>query len=91
MTTKVYECTPAFGWGAAGPAQSGIRREAAKLGLTLAPFPWRKLHELVAPLPVRVEGPPEAVAKFRDYMVRMGYDDRAQSTPQPPAPPADHS
>lgn len=75
---RTYECTPSFGWGTRGPATSGIRREAHRLGLQLAPFPWPKLHELVAPCPVIVTGEAKPVAAFEDYMRRMGYDDRAR-------------
>ena len=73
---RTYECTPAFGWGIRGVATAGIRHEARRLGLEIDPFPWTKLHELVAPCPVRVTGENAAVTEFEAFMKRQGYDDR---------------
>lgn len=79
MRTATYECTPAFGWGARGPATSGIRHEARRLGLELEPFPWAKLHEPVAACPIKVRGEHAAVVEFEQAMRAAGYDDRAES------------
>ena len=75
---KTYKCTPAFGWGAAGPAISDIRHQLRKHGLeNKAPPRFVKMHELIVPYPVDVTGKDEAVTAFGGYMRAMGYDDRA--------------
>lgn len=63
-----FETTIGLGWGIYARETSYIARKAREFGVSLAPFPWRKLHELVAPLSVKVEGDPAAVAKFAAFM-----------------------
>lgn len=75
--TREYEVCPAFGWEIAGCNSSIIRRALRDCNLkNELPLYFRKMHELVAPYPVKVIGPAENVDKFEAIMRDHGYDDR---------------
>lgn len=69
----IYRTTIGLGWGIRGRVTSGIRTRADRLGLELEPFPFVKLHELVALVPITVCGDADAVRQFAEYMDSIGF------------------